>query len=89
MCIFTLLIYDLFQGRTNFSKSRSHVKIVGPNMVTRCKFCTEGLQILGITVLNLVARRPGARDLYASCLFKDVVNNCHFKSSNDGEINGE
>jgi hypothetical protein len=52
-----------FKGAQIFKKSRSHVKIVGPKSVTRCKFHTEDPQILGVTVLNLVARRPGARDL--------------------------
>jgi len=64
-----------FKGAHIFKKSRSHVKIVGPKRVTRCKFHTEGLRILGVTVLNLVARRPGARVLYSSCLFNGVVIN--------------
>jgi hypothetical protein len=64
-----------FKGAQIFKKSRSHFKAVGPKRVTRCEVRTEGLQILGVTVLNLVARRPGARDIYASCLFNGVVNN--------------
>jgi fructose-1-phosphate kinase PfkB-like protein len=44
------------RGTKIFQKTRSHLKIPGARRVTQSKFHTEGPQILGAKVQNLVAR---------------------------------
>jgi len=52
----------LYRGTKIFQKFKSHLKILGASMVSWSKSHTEGPQILGALVQNLVARetwRPG------------------------------
>jgi hypothetical protein len=48
------LIYNIYQGCTNFPKSRNHLKILVTRRVTYCKFHTGDSQAFGASVQNLV-----------------------------------
>jgi hypothetical protein len=56
------------QGCTIYLKRNSHRKILGVLWVTWSKFRTEGPQILGATVQNLVARGDLAPRICASLI---------------------
>jgi hypothetical protein len=53
-----------YEGCTDFPKCRSHVKILDTIRMTRRKFDSEDLQILGAIIKGLVARASWRRDLF-------------------------